>query len=148
MQSTDTKRYEIVFETPVIKENESNLIDQIEDFNLRKNSSFLDNIHTYGFFIKNGAEILGGVIGKTWMGSLYIHRIFLREEIRNQGYGSQLLKCAEDFGRQHKCTLATLESLSFQEAVGFYKKNDYELVYADRGYDNNTIIYFMRKKLA
>ncbi len=69
-------------------------------------------------------EIVGGVIGATYWDWLYVDLMWIREDLRGQGYGQQLLTLAEDKARERGATRAYLDTFSFQ-APDFYKKCGY-----------------------
>ena len=52
--------------------------------------------------------------------------MWVKEELRGQGYGHQLLAMAEIEARQRGATEAYLDTFSFQ-APEFYKKNGYQI---------------------
>jgi GNAT superfamily N-acetyltransferase len=69
-------------------------------------------------------EIAGGLIGETHWGWLYINLLFVKEELRGQGYGHQLLSVAEEEARRLGAKNAYLDTFTFQ-APGFYEKHGY-----------------------
>jgi GNAT superfamily N-acetyltransferase len=72
-------------------------------------------------------EVVGGIIGRTSYGLLYIDRFFLPEALRRQGLGSRVLKAAEEEGARRGCTRAILSTLSFQ-APGFYQRQGWQVL--------------------
>jgi GNAT superfamily N-acetyltransferase len=70
-------------------------------------------------------EVVGGLLGRTSMGLLYIDRFFLPERLRKQGLGSRILRAAEEEGVRRGCSRATLSTLSFQ-APGFYRRQGWQ----------------------
>jgi GNAT superfamily N-acetyltransferase len=77
-------------------------------------------------FVRDDDEtIQGGLLGGTYWGWLYIRVLWLRDEIRGQGYGQQLVRMAEDLARGRGCHHVHLDTMSFQ-ALGFYRKLGYE----------------------
>ena len=72
-------------------------------------------------------EVVGGIIGRTSYGLLYIDRFFLPEGLRRQGLGSQVLKAAEEEAARRGCTRAILSTLSFQ-APGFYQRQGWQVL--------------------
>jgi hypothetical protein len=46
----------------------------------------------------DSGEVIGGLIGRTSMGLLFIDRFFLPESLRKRGLGSRLIKMAEEEG--------------------------------------------------
>ena len=71
-------------------------------------------------------EIVGGVIGATHWDWFYINLMWIKEELRGQGYGGQLLALAEEEARRRGAKNAYLDTFSFQ-APGFYKKYGYRV---------------------
>ena len=70
-------------------------------------------------------KIVGGVIGATYWDWLYVNLMWVREDLRGQGFGRQLLEKAEAEARQRGAKRAYLDTFSFQ-APAFYKKLGYE----------------------
>jgi GNAT superfamily N-acetyltransferase len=69
----------------------------------------------------DSGEPVGGIIGRTSMGLLFIDRFFLPEAMRKQGLGSRVIRAAEEEGVRRGCSRAILFTVSFQ-APGFYLK--------------------------
>ncbi len=72
-------------------------------------------------------DVVGGLLGRTSFGLLYVDRFFLPEELRKQGLGSRILKAAENEGAKRGCTRAILSTLSFQ-APGFYERMGWQVL--------------------
>lgn len=72
-------------------------------------------------------QLIGGMFGHSGMGWLYIDYLWLAEDQRKHGLGSQLLKMAEEEARNRGCSGVFLYSYSFQ-APGFYQQQDYQLM--------------------
>lgn len=69
-------------------------------------------------------ESIGGLIGRTSFGLLFVERFFLPEKFRGNGLGSRVIAAAEEEARRRGCTRAALFTLTFQ-APGFYLKQGY-----------------------
>lgn len=69
--------------------------------------------------------VLGGMLGRTYLGLLFIDLVYLPPEIRGKGIGSQILKRVEDEGRERGCKTAVLYTITFQ-APAFYEKNGWQ----------------------
>lgn len=67
-------------------------------------------------------QVLGGITGKTTLGTAFLDLFHLPDSLRGTGLGSQLLQAFEDEARRRGCTNAVLYTLSFQ-APGFYEKH-------------------------
>ena len=103
-----------------------------------------DNHLMLNIVIKNDKkEIIGGLIGGTYWGWLYIDRFWISENYRRQGIGKKILKMAENEARIRGCKSVHLDTMSFQ-AVEFYKKQGYQTKceYKDlpKGYSKFTLM--------
>lgn len=67
-------------------------------------------------------QTLGGITGRTTLGTAFLDLFHLPDSLRGSGLGSQLLQAFEDEARRRGCTNAVLYTLSFQ-APGFYEKH-------------------------
>jgi len=72
-------------------------------------------------------EIVGGLLGGTYWGYLYIDTLIVDSEYRGKGIGTKLLKEAERIAVERGCRNACLDTHDFQ-GVGFYQRNGYEIV--------------------
>lgn len=76
-------------------------------------------------FVRDEAQqVVGGLFGWIAYGYLRIDVLWMREDLRGQGFGQQLLAAAEAEGRRRGCQFAILDSFSFQ-APDFYKRRGY-----------------------
>ena len=124
------------------------------DFFFRKISSeaetgadFPKNHNMIGFFIRdNEGNIAGGVVGEIAWQWLYILYVWLREDIRNQGYGTRLIKKAEAEAIKLGCGNAYLQTFSFQ-APRFYEKLGYAVYGTLDDIPPGHTRYYMKKKL-
>ena len=69
-------------------------------------------------------KTLGGLLGLTFWGWLFIDWLWLSPELRGKGYGGELLTRAEAVARDRGCTNAYTDTFSFQ-APGFWQRNGY-----------------------
>ena len=67
---------------------------------------------------------LGGLLGLTFWGWLFIDWLWLAPEMRGKGIGAELLLRAEALARERGCTNAYTDTFSFQ-APGFWQRNGY-----------------------
>ncbi|MDT5121841.1 MAG: hypothetical protein QOC96_1323 [Acidobacteriota bacterium] len=75
--------------------------------------------------VRDGDEaVVGGMVGATYLDWLNVHALWVSEELRGRGYGSDLLAAAEEEAVRRGCANAFLETLSFQ-ALPFYEKRGY-----------------------
>jgi GNAT superfamily N-acetyltransferase len=66
-------------------------------------------------------ETLGGMIGRTSYGLLFIDLVHLPETMRGQAIGGALLRMMEDEGARRGCGTAFLFTITYQ-APGFYPR--------------------------
>ena len=72
-------------------------------------------------------NIIGGILGGTYWGWMYIDILWVQDSHRRQGLGSRLVSMAEDEARRRGCHHVHVDTMSWQ-APGFYKKLGYELI--------------------
>ena len=112
------------------------------------NNRFAEPYHhrKLNVIIKKDNETIGGLVGGTYWGWLYIDRFWINDKYRKAGLGSRILKMAEEEARQRGCRYAHLDTHDFQ-AVGFYKKNGYEIVSRLENLPEGFNRYLMKKAL-
>ena len=72
-------------------------------------------------------NVVGGIIGGTYWGGMYVDILWVNEEHRREGIGTKLLLEAESVARLRGCHHVHLDTMSWQ-ATEFYKKHGYEVV--------------------
>ena len=72
----------------------------------------------------NSGEPVGGLLGHTSFGLLFLDLFYLPEELRGGGLGSRIIALAEDEARRRGCTTAFVYTVTFQ-APGFYERHGY-----------------------
>jgi GNAT superfamily N-acetyltransferase len=68
------------------------------------------------------SRIVGGMLGRTSLGLLFIDLVFLPKELRGRSVGSRILSMAEEEGWRRGCRTGVLFTISFQ-APGFYERH-------------------------
>lgn len=72
-------------------------------------------------------EIIAGILSKMYCWNcLYIDTLWVKEEYRQDGLGTRLLKEVERISKENNCYLIHLDTFDFQ-AKEFYVKNGYEI---------------------
>ena len=71
-------------------------------------------------------SVAGGIIGEIYWDWLYINLMFVKEDLRGQGYGHRLITIAEQEARQRGVSHVFLDTFSFQ-APEFYEKHGYHI---------------------
>jgi GNAT superfamily N-acetyltransferase len=98
------------------------------------------------FAIEGPEEIAGGVVAQIYWDWLYIDLMWMKADLRGQGYGSQLLTLVEDEARKRGAKHAHLDTFSFQ-APGFYQKHGYQVFGELQDFPQGCQRYFMTKQL-
>jgi len=93
------------------------------------------------------SEVLGGLLGRTSLGLLFIDLVFLPDSLRDRGLGSRVLELAESEARQRGCRGAVLYTINFQ-APGFYERLGYREFGRVPCDPPGTARVFMTKELA
>jgi GNAT superfamily N-acetyltransferase len=66
-----------------------------------------DDWYPVNFFVKTEkGEILGGLLGYIWARWLYISILAIKEPFRGKGYGTELMRRAEEYALTRGCTNA------------------------------------------
>ena len=91
-------------------------------------------------------SVAGGAIGETYWNWFYLSLMFVKEELRGQGYGQQLLALAEEEARRRGARHVYLDTFSFQ-APEFYKKCGYEVFGVLEDFPAGHQRYFLKKEL-
>jgi len=73
--------------------------------------------------------------------------MWVSEAVRGQGAGTELMNRFEKEAQRRGCTLAYLDTFSFQ-ARPFYEKRGYKVVLETPGFTNGIIKYTMHKRLS
>ena len=91
-------------------------------------------------------QIRAGLHGWTWGGAGYVDTLWVREDLRGNGLGTQLLAAAEAEAARRGCREMHLTTHSFQ-APGFYWRQGYGLIGELPGWPGDTTRLFFRKAL-
>jgi len=121
------------------------LEDQIIQYNMTQTGAF--DGRALAIFLRNEQhEIIAGLSGYTWAGMCEIEFLWVHEDLRGQGYGSQLLQAAEQEARERGCSVVILGSYSFQ-APDLYKRHGYDLIGTAEDCPPNYVNYYFKKSL-
>ena len=67
-------------------------------------------------------DTLGGALGRTSLGLLFLDLFFVPKPLRGSGLGTEILRMFEEEGQRRGCRSAVLYTISFQ-APEFYARN-------------------------
>ena len=100
----------------------------------------------YNLVLKvSSGEVVGGVITTIYRYSMYVETLWIDEKYRKGGYGTQLMKQAEETARAHGCTMMQLDTFNYQ-APEFYKKLGF-VQFGELGYKEGFVRYYFSKVL-
>jgi GNAT superfamily N-acetyltransferase len=122
------------------------LEDRLYDYNVEQTGS--GDGKWLSIFVRDDAgEIAAGLHGWTWCGACRVQSLWVRQDLRRQGYGQRLLEAAEREARARGCDQVLLDTFSFQAPL-FYKKLGYEVIAVVEGFPRRPHSeYHLRKTL-
>ena len=91
-------------------------------------------------------QLLAGLVAETFGNWLEIEYLFVKEELRGQGIGSQLLQQAESEAKNRNCRFAFVNTYQFQ-APAFYQKYGYKKVFTMKDYPYTGQRHYYQKEL-
>jgi GNAT superfamily N-acetyltransferase len=91
----------------------------------------------------NSGEPVGGLLGHTSYGLLFLDLLYLPDELRESGLGSRIIHIAEYEARQRGCSAAFVYTVPFQ-APGFYERHGYRRLGEIAPRDGATRIFFTK----
>jgi GNAT superfamily N-acetyltransferase len=91
-------------------------------------------------------EVVGGVIAETYWNWLFVNVMWVKEELRGQGFGAKLLKMTEEEAIKRGAQHAYLDTFSFQ-APEFYSKNGYKVFGKLENFPPGQQRFFYEKEL-
>jgi GNAT superfamily N-acetyltransferase len=96
--------------------------------------------------LREGKEIVGGIVGEVWTTVLFIQFFWLEQRLRRKGFGAKLIKAIEDEARRFGATVAYVDTMSFQ-APGFYRTCGYKEFGSIEGYPGGVTRHWLTKTL-
>ena len=94
----------------------------------------------------DSGELMAGLVAETFGNWLEIEYLFVKEDIRGQGIGSQLLQQAESEAKKRNCRFAFVNTYQFQ-APAFYQKYGYKEVFTLKDYPYTGQRHYYQKDL-
>ncbi len=89
---------------------------------------------------------VGGLIGATHWGQCHVDLLYVPENLRGAGWGTQVMRAAEAEAVKRGCVGIWLDTFSFQ-ARGFYERLGYQVFGQIDNYPAGTARFFLMKKL-
>lgn len=98
-------------------------------------------------YVENdNGQLMAGLVAETFGNWLEIEYLFVKEDLRGQGIGSQLLQQAESEAKKRNCCFAFVNTYQFQAPV-FYQKQGYKKVFTLKDYPYTGQRHYYQKDL-
>ena len=94
----------------------------------------------------DSGELMAGLVAETFGNWLEIEYLFVKEDLRGQGIGSQLLQQAESEAKKRNCRYVFVNTYQFQ-APAFYQKHGYKEVFTLKDYPYTGQRHYYQKDL-
>ena len=94
----------------------------------------------------DSGQVMAGLVAETFGNWLEIEYLFVKENLRGQGIGSQLLQQAESEAKNRNCRFAFVNTYQFQ-APAFYQKHGYKEVFTLKDYPYTGQRHYYQKEL-
>ena len=91
-------------------------------------------------------QLMAGLVAETFGNWLEIEYLFVKEDLRGQGIGSQLLQRAESEAKKRNCHYVFVNTYQFQ-APAFYQKHGYQEVFTLKDYPCTGQRHYYQKDL-
>jgi GNAT superfamily N-acetyltransferase len=135
---------------PPVNENPADadvqfLDDRINEYNVE--TTGITDGRVLSFIIRDERlEIMAGIYGWTWGAACEIRYLWVREDMRNHGYGKALMAAAEREAIRRGCGQIVLDTHSFQ-APRFYQELGFEIIGTHNDYPRGHLKHYLRKAL-
>ena len=128
------------------KEEQGFIDSQLVNFNSSK-VPFVNPYLPISRCIKEGNEVVGGILAQVYCWDvLGIDVLWVKEDCRNKGYATALIKDVEETAIKNGCKLSHLDTFDFQ-ARGFYEKLGYTVFGILEDCPEGHYRYYMSKRL-
>ena len=94
----------------------------------------------------DSGQLMAGLVAETFGNWLEIEYLFVKEELRGQGIGSQLLQQVESEAKKRNCRYVFVNTYQFQ-APAFYQKHGYQEVFTLKDYPCTGQRHYYQKDL-
>ena len=102
----------------------------------------------FAFYIRDDSnKIIAGCNGYIIYGCVHTSQLWVHADYRKTGLGRKLIETVHYYGIEMDCKRATLVTMSFQKAQGFYEKLGYKIDFERIGYANGASCFFLQREL-
>lgn len=141
----EMKNYKIIYESNPDRKDIDFLWQRITEIAIKTQGH--KQHESFAFFMRDkNNQIKAGCNGFIFYGCFYVDQLWIDEVLRDKGYGTALMKSAEDLGKQKGCLFMTVNTMNW-EALDFYKKLGFTVEFERHGFEKNSVFYFLRKDL-
>ena len=138
-------RYTLSYESNPIQDDVEVLGKGIMEYDKKKKE--MKQLDFFAFFLRDeNDQIIGGCNGDDMYGCLFIAQLWVAENLRGKGRGTQLMEAAEKLAKKSGCHFIAVNAMDWHP-IGFYKKLGFYVEFERRGFDKDSIFYFLRKDL-
>ncbi len=134
---------EIVVEAAIRPEVAAQVIGGLGAFN--KSQATPSNHTDLAVVAQSSGDIIGGLLGYTNWGWLFITQLWVAESARSSGVGRRLVLAAEAEARRRGCKHAHVDTFSFQ-ALPFYQRLGYAVFGQLDEYPEGHTRYFLQRR--
>jgi GNAT superfamily N-acetyltransferase len=124
-------------------------IDQVLQPLVRFNWAAHDTPQNFQPFILElagpGGDVVGGLVGMAEWDWLLLQYVFVPEALRGEGYGTALMRRAEDFARKRSLLGVWSNMFGFQP-VSFFEKLGYGIVATIEDHPKGSCRHIIRKR--
>jgi GNAT superfamily N-acetyltransferase len=136
----------IIYQNELSRTHKEIIIKGLNNNAYQKNGSGQNNA-SFSLVIENEkGKFIAGISGFHYYGCFYIDLLFVAAESRSKGYGSKLIKKAEELAHERNCIFIAVNTMNF-EAKPFYEKHGYKIEFIREGFEKNAKMYLLRKDL-
>ena len=102
----------------------------------------------FAFFVRDELnQIHGGCSGFIFYGCCYIDLLWVETKMRGKSYGKELINSVEQLATKDNCNFIAVNTMDW-EALDFYKQLGFYVEFERKGFDKDSILYFLRKNLS
>ena len=99
-----------------------------------------------GVLARQDVQLVGGLVGETARGFLFVELLWVASEYRHAGLGTRLLQTAEEEAVARGCGFVLVDTFDFQ-ARPFYERHGYRVVGELAGFPNGHVRFTLLKQL-
>ncbi len=100
---------------------------------------------SFSIFSRCAGKIVGGLLGYTHWNWLIVKQLWVCDEARGRGSGSELIRAAEREAVERSCLHAHCDTFDFQ-VLPFYEKLGYEVFGKLEDYPLGHTRYFLQRR--